>query len=78
MSLLTNAYFINQMARYLTRGELAMAGVVHDAWADTNLGECIEGLNAVKSIVGAEVYAQYEAYVDGGVFEIYGLTSSPP
>lgn len=55
-----------------------MAGVVHDAWADTNLGECIEGLNAVKSIVGAEVYAQYEAYVDGGVFEIYGLTSSPP
>ena len=75
---MTNDYFKAKMAHYLMRGELAMAGVVHDAWANTDLSECVEGLAAVERIVGAEVYARYEAYVDGGVYEIYGLTSSPP
>ena len=57
---MVNDYFKAKMAHYLMRGELAMAGVVHDAWANTNLSECVHGLAAVESIVGAEVYAQFD------------------
>lgn len=59
-------YFVNKMVEQLKNGDVKMAGIVHDAWANADLADCVEGPTDVQRIVGDDVSERYEDYIISG------------
>lgn len=59
-------YFVNKMVEQLKNGDVKMAGIVHDAWANADLADCVKGLTDVQRIVGDDVFERYEDYIISG------------
>ena len=52
------------MIEHVKSRNFAAAQKVHEAWANADFIECLEGLFVIESKVGKQLYDQYDDYCD--------------
>ena len=53
-----------QMIEQIKDGNLAGASATHEAWANADFLDCVNGLFRVEAVVGTRLYGQYETYFE--------------